>query len=165
MGKLVLVVPETYRLGSPLSTTNPSFCIWSLVEPGDPQKAKPPYHPLALAPYGQGLMLQFPKTVGQRSKWPALMLLVETSWAKLNSSGCPKVTFCACWGFGGGLMLPQRGQLPSTEKREAETQCLQCQDVTAHTFMGCQTSSQGHTVPISNSLSMHLQSPVHYSDQ
>lgn len=51
-----------------------------------------------------------------------------------------------------GSMLPQCGQSSSMEKREAETQCLQCQDVIAHTFMGRQTSSQGHTIPISNSL-------------
>lgn len=69
------------------------------------------------------------------------------------------------WWAAVGSMLPQRGQLPSIEKREAETQCLQCQDVTAHTFMGCQTSSQGQTVPFSNSLSVHLQPPVHDSDQ
>lgn len=58
-----------------------------------------------------------------------------------------------------GPMLTQCWQSSSMEKREAETWCLQCPDVTAHTFMGCQIHSQGHTLPISDSLSVHLHPP------
>lgn len=61
------------------------------------------------------------------------------------------------------FMLPQCYQSPSM-KREAETQCFQCWDVTPHRFMGCLSSSQGHTEPISQSVHFHPHSHMYCLD-
>lgn len=48
-------------------------------------------------------------------------------------------------GAGWASLCSQSLTIPSTEKREAGLQSLQCLVVTAHTFMGCQTRSGPHS--------------------